>query len=306
LVATCEDGRPYSKRIYPARLAENSDASYTPLLVDLDRYAYAAIYEPPLGAKNCLYLPEVVTNLAPWLLQAFKLWSVELPDIFPFEPEWTKNPQWMTQDELVGLQRVVDAQTEADWMIAQARASVSAAESVLSDLRRKADMSTRLLLTGGDDPLVDAVADALSELGFQVDNVDKALAPGQARKEDLRVKDGEWIALCEVKGYTKGAKLGDISKLQNYATLFAVETGSPPSGIWYAVNAYRDSDPTGRPALLPGADEYIEVFAEVGGLAIDTRDLFLLLKAIETGALDRQSARAGLKASVGRYQLPVS
>jgi hypothetical protein len=75
---------------------------------------------------------------------------------------------------------------------------------------------------------VDIVHQTLELFGFEVTNVDEGLAEGQAKKEDLRVEDGDWIALCEVKGYSKGGKLADLQKLNGFGTLYAVETGRPP------------------------------------------------------------------------------
>lgn len=171
-------------------------------------------------------------------------------------------------------------------------------------MREEADQSERLLLTGTDTSLVDVVRKTLELFGFDVTDVDAGLAEGQAKKEDLRVADGDWISLCEVKGYTKGAKLGDIGKLQGYATLFAAETGHAPTALWYVVNHWRETDPSSRANLLQGGDEYIEAFAEQGGLVVDTRDLFRLRKAVEAGSISTDAVRELLKSSAGRFEQP--
>lgn len=74
-------------------------------------------------------------------------------------------------------------------------------------------------------------------------NVDEELAEGQAKKEDLRVEQCDWIALYEVKGHTEGAKLSDLSSLERFAALYAAETGQLPGGMWYVVNQFREDRP---------------------------------------------------------------
>lgn len=277
---------------------------FLPLLHDLDNYALAAVYNPPRGGRQCLYLPDVIADLAPWLLLAFSMWSTELPEVFPAEPEWTSNPEWMTDSELRAKAQLDAQRAEAERIISEAQASIAVAEKTLLELREEVGESERLLLTGTDTPLVDVVHKTLEAFGFDVTDVDAGLAAGQAKKEDLRVADGDWISLCEVKGYTKGAKLGDLGKLQGYATLFAAETGRPPEAMWYVVNHWRETDPSSRAKLLQGGEEYIETFAEQGGLVVDTRDLFRLRKAVEAGSINAEDVRESLKRSRGRFQAP--
>ena len=300
------DPRIHRARIAPYRLAGGDrENAYWPLLHDLDRYAYAALYRPDLGLHECLYLPQAVADIAPWLLWAFKHWSEELPEVFPSQPEWTSDPTWMAADELSAQAEAARKRAEADRMIAEAEAAVDAAEAELSKVRERVDASERVLLTGTDTPLVDVVHETLELFGFAVTDVDAGLEDGQHKKEDLRAAQGdEWIALCEVKGYTKGGKLADLRKLDDYATLYAVEAGKPPNGKWYVVNQFRETDPNSRPQLLAGADEYLESFGSEGGLAIDTRDLFRMRKTVESGAVSKEAVRELLTTAKGRFELP--
>ena len=94
------DPRVHKRRIAPDSLADGSPVDeYCALLRDLDHFAFAAIYRPASGLYECLYLPETIGNLAPWLLFAFKRWAKDLPEVFPVQPEWTTQPTWMTQRE---------------------------------------------------------------------------------------------------------------------------------------------------------------------------------------------------------------
>jgi hypothetical protein len=281
-------------RIAPTRLAAggSSNGNYLPLLLDLDRYALAALYRPPGRSVEYLFLPENISDIAPWLLYMFKRWAEALPDVFPSQPEWTSNPMWMTAEELSALSNVAERRADEERVVAEQRALVAVAEASLETTRESVDASERQLLTAGDTPLVDIVHQTLEMFGFEVTNVDDGLAEGQAKKEDLRVADGGWLAICEVKGYSKGGKLVDLQKLNGFATLYAVETGSAPSAMWFVVNQFRGTDPSSRPQLLQGADEYLQVFAHQGGLAIDTRDLFRIRKALASNARREDECQA--------------
>jgi hypothetical protein len=300
VVGASADDRRY--RISPQEVFDEGRFNL-PLLQDLDGYAYATLYRPHMGPGECLYLPDLLTNLAPWLLYAFKRWAGEQPDVFPSQPEWTLDPTWMTPAEMAAQQDANDKRAEAERARVTCEAAVAEAEAALQKARESADEEERLLLTGTDTPLADIVHRTLEMFGFEVTNVDESLAEGQAKKEDLRVADSAWLALCEVKGYSKGARLLDLQKLNGYATLYAAEAGKPPSAMWYVVNQFRGTDPNSRPQVLQGGDEYVDAFGQQGGLVIDTRDLFRLRKAVEAGRLSKEAAREMLVVSSGRFEL---
>ncbi len=299
--------RVHRVRIAPWRLASGPGESddYWPLLRDLDGYALAALYRPPRDLHECLYLPEHIFDIAPWLLYAFKRWAEELPEVFPSEPEWTSNPTWMTQSELSAVAEVADRKAVAERVMAEHQAAVAEAEAALVNLRDAVDGSDRLLLTGTGNPLVGIVQQTLEGFGFQVTNVDEQRqASGQDLREDLRVSERDWISLCEIKGYTTGGRPSDISKLNRFAALYVQENGQLPSAMWYVVNQFRNTDPTNRKLLLRNQDDDVDVFAGQGGLIIDTRDLFRLNKAVAAGSISPEAVRSMLTGSTGRFELP--
>jgi hypothetical protein len=106
------------------------------------------------------------------------------------------------------------------------------------------------------------------------------------------------------RGYTTGAKPSDLSKLNRFAALYAQENGQLPSAMGYVVNQFRGTDPTTRRPLLRNQDDDVDVFAEQGGLVVDTRDLFRLRKAVAAGAVSAEAARVMLTSSSGRFELP--
>ncbi|WP_157187457.1 hypothetical protein [Nocardia vinacea] len=276
-------------------------ASYTPLIHDLDGNVFAMRYRPPRGALECLYLPEAIEDITPWLLAAFKEWSKEDSATFPAEPAWTCDPMWMTPAELAARAELDRQQEEAQRIIAEQDRKIAAAQAQLKVEQDAADADERILLTAGDDELVDAVESALCQLGFTVRNMDRQEGRRQKR-EDLRVVLDDWIAVCEVKGYTSGGKPADLQKLSRWVTLYAQESsGKLPSAQWYVVNQFRERDPNTRRPLLHGHQEDLDVLAEADGLAIDTRDLFRLGKAVALGGLTAEAARQRLISAKGRF-----
>jgi hypothetical protein len=165
---------------------------------------------------------------------------------------------------------------DADRIIAEQHRWGADAEAALAITRAQFDATDRVLLIGTDDPLVDMVTKALEDFGFEVKNVDEERrAQGLALREDLQVSDGDWLSLCEVKGYGKGAKASDLTKLATLPGRYFFDTGKSASAIWCVVNHQRGHDPSLRPLPLRGHEDHIQVLAdEQNGLVIDTRDLF--------------------------------
>lgn len=279
----------------------NSDDSYfIPLITDLDGGAYAAIYRPDGEAREVIYLPSFVTDIQPWLLYAFERWSAFDPESFPVAPDWTNAAEWMTAEEIDARETWVAACEAAEKARVEEERVEQESQSALRELREKADDAERILLTGTADELVQAVRLALIRLGFAVEDQDALGA--RERLEDLRVHDGDWIALCEVKGYTGGGKVTDFLKIGRFVERYLKETkGESPDARWYVVNQFRERDPSSRKQLLWGQDADVEGFAESGGLMIDTRSIFLLDKAVKGGAMESVEARRLLRESTGRF-----
>ncbi|MET8430090.1 hypothetical protein [Nocardia sp. NPDC004860] len=275
----------------------------TPLVVDVDGHPIAFIYQPVVGPRECIYLPaEAADNIEPWLLAAFERWAAAEPSVFPSEPDWVSNPTWMTSAELAARANIEQRQATADAAIEQLQREIAEAESALHSARDAGDAGPRILLTGTGDELVHAVNEALQRLGFDVRDMDVDLQ-GQKR-EDLRVSDGDWTCVCEVKGYTTGGKPSDLAKLQRWVGFYTAENRKLPEAAWYVVNQFRERDPSVRKQLLWGHAEDVEVLKEQGATAIDTRSLFLLDKAVAAGELAAEDARALLRDSVGLFVYP--
>lgn len=152
-----------------------------------------------------------------------------------------------------------------------------------------------------------AVVAALENLGFSVVDADELPEHKGKKREDLRIGDGDWVALAEVKGMAGAARSNALIQVTNAAAHFASTQGHRPSALWYVVNAYLNDDPAQRPTVLAGRDDDIAMFGDAHhGLVIDTRELFALRQAVMLGTLSPAQARAQLKESTGLFQHSLS
>lgn len=71
-------------------------------------------------------------------------------------------------------------------------------------------------------------------------------------------------------------------------------------------NSFRDRDPASRLRLFKGQDGAIRAFAAVDGLAIDTRSLFSLRRAVINSEISCEEACALLVGARGLLNYPVS
>ena len=133
---------------------------------------------------------------------------------------------------------------------------------------------------------------------------DDVLLPGQKR-EDLLVEDGDWISVTEVKGYEKGnAKQNDLLPLGSAVESYVLRTGKRPAARWYIVNQSFKTAPDDRTRPVASAGDTVDKFANQQGLVIDTRELFLLTRAVIAAEMSAQAARQLLKDAVGVFDYP--
>jgi len=274
---------------------------------DADGYMIAGAFERG-GGGWCWALPHIPEHPELWLAAALENWHKITPDRIPALPGWRSRPTWATREEVtvranLALLREEQARVSAE--LAQREAELIAAETVAT---AAADAGPRRLLTAQGDELVGAVIDALTALGFEVQNVDDDTdASGTPKVEDLRLTDPDdpaWTNITEVRGYKGGAQLGDFQRLARFANLYQVRTGKLPTSRWYIVNQFFHHDPDTRRPPLAGSDDDVVVFAEDGGLVVDTRDLFQLVRRIERGTTAPAAALALLRGSGGVLHLP--
>ncbi|SDL21913.1 hypothetical protein [Microbacterium azadirachtae] len=258
--------------------------------------------DDPTRSDSAFWLPDIARAfLADWVRVAFAHWRAHDPDAFPEGAEWRTSDAWSAPVELDARARLV-AFDEAE---AERVAKAAARRRQLTDgldASLSAGEVWRSLVSDAGDELVAAVKTALEGFGFAVVDADALPQHKGKKREDLRVSDGDWVALVEVKGYAGAAKSNDLQQLAAAAAAYAATGGRVPDALWYIVNGFRNENPAQRPRALDNRDDDLAGFAENhGGGLIDTRDLFILRQSVALGDMSHEDARAVLKATTGRF-----
>jgi hypothetical protein len=201
-------GDPFAAPDNEDELTDDLGGACTPLVhVGQERFVYAL--QRPRDPQQehsalCWALPQETTGPREWLLYVLDQLRAYDPDRFPSDPAWQSRGTWAPPALAQAQGR--RAALEADWVRAQA-----AFEEQRSAFVAEIDAETRdaiagvwRLLTAQSDDLVAAVSDALTDLGFEVRDMDAHHDQKTGAKlEDLRVTDTDdrsWECLVEVKG----------------------------------------------------------------------------------------------------------
>jgi hypothetical protein len=251
-------------------------------------------------------LPGDTPDVASWVRAALAEWHSLAPDRFPGVPDWSEQPEWMTAEERDISAKIKGIQHQREVLLDALDAQEKDLRRELRDAQGRASQYQRALLTSQSDSLKDAVIWAFGEIGFQVTDADLDAVPDD-HLEDLRIQDAdapEWIALAEVKGYTKGAKTEALTQLMRFNVRYLQRTGKAASASWYVVNQFLNRDPSARQSALNGKDDDVAAFAAGGGLVIDSVTLFNLLRLVHDGKMEASRARELLRSTVGRLEIP--
>lgn len=257
------------------------------------------------GMASVWVIPWDVPEIPAWLRAALGEWHTLYPTRFPAIPDWDNDPAWKSAAELEIIARKDDAEREILAQIEKLRDVHQALDAELEVERKRADAYERALLTEDGEVLERAVQQALGDLGFEVTNMDEIWPLGQ-RREDLRVRtavDPDWVAIVEVKGYSKGAKETDFYKTGRWAEDYIVEAGHRPSARWFVTNHNRQRDPYERGEPFANRQELVAAFAGDGGLVIDTVTLFEMLRIVQSEPSRRDAVRDQLIKATGRLAL---
>ena len=245
-------------------------------------------------------LPSWVTRHREWLQAAWRVWATDYPSRFPKPPEWGDSAMWYTPEEAAIHDQILRVRSERDEAVVRFDAEEAKLAEALQGAAVLARDGARRLLTADGDSLCQAVAQVLRELGFDVVDMDAQVEQGK-RVEDLRVREGNWEAIAEVKGDKRGAALRDLLKIGRFAGLYEGETGHPPSAQWFIANGMRLTDPGLRPLPLAGSTEDIDRFAEGGGVVISTVDLFQVWRDVMGGRREKEDVRRVMRDARGRF-----
>lgn len=251
---------------------------------------------------ECWCFPELdIEQAARWIEVALAEWSDQDPLGFPVLSDWHLEPEWRTPTEDALEDQLGQIRSDRKAALEKFDAAEAAVQPKLEAARVKGQRD-RLLLTGSGTDLSRSVQTLLESFGFRVTDADAKGIPGDLL-EDLQIEDPSvdgWVALAEVTGLGKGAKVGDLGRFPRRMKRFNEKEGRIPDALWYIVNQHRGQNPSVRPPALHANQPELEDFAEGGGLVIDTSDLFRLWKAVGKGTLSAEAAREILRSSTGR------
>lgn len=283
---------------------------WVPLIKDGDGKALAGYYRRVKDLPSELWhFPSLNnTDLKKWLKVLLKHWAFEQPETFGHKNGWKLKTKWQTADEKQVKARL-DAEIKA--FAAQKAAHQRTIDAITDEYKlaqESADKEYRVLLTAKGDELKAAVLRSFTKLGFAVSDSDVDAKKGDLL-EDLQVSVPAgfkpWLSLVEIRGYKNGAKLSDLLRIGRFVGRYQKEhQGTPPDAVWYVVNHSLEADPDEREIPLASKSEEVKEFAAANqGLVIDTRELLILLVAVDEGKFSPEQARQMLISQTGYFRI---
>lgn len=256
-------------------------------------------------AARSLALPSHTSDIRGWFVWFLEHLHGLDPTTFPGEVEWASSPSWMTAQTKQLHDALETSENELSELIAAAKQKTRQAQIALETAVLADAQGLQRLLTADGEELESAVTEALELLGFDAKPMDDHHdATTRAKLEDLRVTDPDdpgWVCLVEIKGYSKGVKTNDINQITGKPLIsYSIETGQSPAALWHIVNFKRSSDPAGRGEAVSN-DLDLTHLADLGGMLIDTRQLYLAVRDVQLGELDAADVRNELKNSLMRW-----
>lgn len=251
----------------------------------------------------CWAIPAETTERAEWFRLFLKRVREVDPDKFAGDAEWRTSPDWAPPQTLKHIQERNALSTTREEFLAESDRQIRKNEQALKASLDEANGGALRLVTRQGEPLVDAVTNVMTQFGFTVENMDPIHVARHGTKfEDLQVRDpddSDWVAIVEVKGFSKGVKVNEIAKItQRPVVQFLKDNNKAPSAVWAIANHNMTLDPQHRGPFVGNPDVDLHNFQNVdGGACFDTRDIYRLWRAVESGETSPQAARTALKSA---------
>ncbi len=251
------------------------------------------------------WLPSVDINQAAWVELLVTQWAQSDKDAFPNFGDWTSSPEWLVVEEEQILSQIQALEQKKRKSVIEIDRRIGELTTALAIAKTNANKEQRRLITAQGKELVDEVAKALKDIGFNVTDVDELFSEKGPKREDLRLGHlgkggGEWNAIVEVRGYARSAGNNtDLLRLARFADLYNNETGQAPDKRIYIVNGQLELLPSQRQEPLASAPEDLQIFSDTAGILIWSIDLFRALKA--TDPADYPALLESIKGTKGRW-----
>lgn len=277
-----------------------------PFLIGPDDLILAGSYERIDGGSGWL-IPADVHDPAAWFSQALLDWHRNQPSTFPAVAHWEDSEAWMTGAERAVNHELKERSDDFQRFRDEYEAHRQRLTADLEGLRVSARVGRRALLTAQDDLFQNAAFEALCALGFEVEDMD-TIWPDRERREDFRIRDADqadWMVIGDATGVAKGAKGAKLQALAGYVTKYVL-SDKPDSepGQWLIVNRLIERDPETRGDVF--RKDELEVFADAGGLAIDSAALFVLAEWADDHTSSKPNLRAHLREITGQLTLQMA
>jgi hypothetical protein len=150
----------------------------------------------------------------------------------------TQLPAWSERYQLPGESDVLAAIEKRIRQQERLRRQIEQMRQQLAAIRGR-----KALITAQGPALEAAVDSALTALGFD-------LEPGPAGRTDRVIRDGEGVAVVEVKGKTKSAAERDAAQLEKWVSHHRADAGEQAKGI-LVVNGWLAKPLDQRPSVFP-------------------------------------------------------
>jgi hypothetical protein len=268
---------------------------------------FATIFSRLGSNLGVAWLPNNIFSIVPWVELICNEWAVLDPTRFPGFGDWTKNSEWMTNEELNLKLEIDDLMQEFDRLTADYKKRLSELKKEFSHTSLLVNKGKRRLITAQGNELLEEVARSFKELGYSVTIMDNELDEAVPKKEDLRLRDPDvedWEAIVEVRGHTKsGGQTSDLNRLSKFARLYRTEKGREPNKLIYVVNGQIDlTSPHHRQVPFSSALDDVKAFGEQDGIILWTLDLYKVLKFARKEE-DKAKFRKSLRECIGRWSL---
>jgi hypothetical protein len=150
-----------------------------------------------------------------------------------------------------------------------------------------------LLLIGMDDEFKQAVAEALSFIGYRVEDVDEKIGQGQRKKEDLRITEpvSKAFYLVEAKSTKRGASEDLITKTQTHQSNYSREQKCTVPNAILVINHSVNLDPGMREGRFYRDKAILDRLRELNIKAIDSVVLHSLCQTILEDESKREEIR---------------
>ena len=229
-----------------------------------------------------LFLPGI-SNLSEW----FRAFLTDLHEVDPVSvpqtpPRLSSPSDWYAPEERALAAKIEETELE----VARLSDNLKQLGKQLESEGQKADEEARRAIREDGEQLVAAVSEILSDLGFEIRDMDAGLRPNEQKHEDLRLtlpNRIDWEAIVEVKGYTNGTRTNDSRQIREHREHYIAEKGRPPDLTMWLVNHFRHMDPSSRPSPNSNAGD---AAANVGAVHVLATDLYRLWVLAQIGELE--------------------